>query len=45
VNPLTPLRAGERYTITVRALPNLRGRAGSNAAVFDGPRPPSRPPQ
>lgn len=44
VSALTPLKAGERYTITVRALPNLLGRSGSSAGVFDGPRPPSRPP-
>lgn len=40
VNPLTPLKTGERYTITVRALPNLLGRAGSTSGVFEGPRPP-----
>jgi hypothetical protein len=40
----TPLRTGERYTLTVRALPNLLGRSGSSAAVFEGPRAPSRPP-
>ena len=34
VNPLTPLRTGERYTITVRALPNLLGRAGSASGGF-----------
>lgn len=45
VNPLTPLKAGERYTITVRALPNLLGRAGSASGVFDGPRPLAKPPQ
>jgi hypothetical protein len=44
VNPLTPLKAGERYTITVRTLPNLVGHAGSASGVFDGPRPPTRPP-
>ena len=44
VNPLTPLKSGERYTITVRALPNLLGHSGSSAAVFDGPRPPAKPP-
>jgi hypothetical protein len=44
VNPLTPLKTGERYSITVRALPNLQGRAGSSPAVFDGPRVPTRPP-
>ena len=44
VNPLTPLRAGERYVITVRALPNLIGHSGSSSATFEGPRPPSRPP-
>jgi hypothetical protein len=44
LNPLTPVRPGERYTITVRALPNLLGRIGSSPAVFDGPRPPARPP-
>lgn len=45
VNPLTPLKAGERYVITVRALPNLLARTGSAAAIFDGPRPATRPPQ
>ena len=45
VNPLTPLKAGERYTITVRAIPNLLARTGSAVAVFDGPRPPARPPE
>jgi hypothetical protein len=45
VNPLTPLKAGERYTITVRALPNLLGHSGSAAGVFEGPRPPAKPPQ
>jgi hypothetical protein len=44
VNPLTPLKAGERYTITVRTLPNLLGHAGTASGVFDGPRPPARPP-
>jgi hypothetical protein len=45
VNPLTPLKAGERYTIAVRALPNLLGRSGTTSGVFDGPRPPARPPK
>jgi hypothetical protein len=44
VNPLTPLKTGERYTITVRALPNLLGKAGSGAAILEGPKPPARPP-
>jgi hypothetical protein len=44
VNPLTPLKTGERYTITVRALPNLIGKAGSSSGVFDGPRPPAAKP-
>jgi hypothetical protein len=44
VNPLTPLKSGEHYTITVRALPNLLGKAGSAPGVFDGPKPPARPP-
>jgi hypothetical protein len=43
-NPLTPLKTGERYTITVRALPNLQGRTGTAVGVFDGPRAPTRPP-
>jgi hypothetical protein len=45
VNPLTPLKTGERYTISVRALPNLLGRAGTAAGSFDGPRPPAKPPE
>jgi hypothetical protein len=44
VNPLTPLKTGERYTLTVRALPNLLGRVGAAIGVFDGPPPPARPP-
>jgi hypothetical protein len=45
VNPLTPLRTGERYALTVRAIPNLVGRIGSVHGVFEGPRPPAaRPP-
>jgi hypothetical protein len=44
LNPATPLKAGERYTITVRALRNLLGRTGTSTAVFDGPRPPVKPP-
>jgi hypothetical protein len=44
VNALTPLKAGERYTISVRAIPNLLGRAGTASGSFDGPRPPAKPP-
>ena len=44
VNPLTPLKAGEHYTITVRALPNLLGKAGSAPGLLDGPKPPAKPP-
>ena len=45
LNPLTPLRTGQRYTITVRAIPNLLGKAGTTSGTFDGPRPPTRPPE
>jgi hypothetical protein len=44
VNPLTPLKIGERYILTVHALPNLLGHAGSSAAILEGPRPPQKPP-
>ena len=45
VNPLMPLKTGQRYTITVRALPNLLGHIGSASGGFDGPTAPPRPPE
>lgn len=44
VSPTTPLRAGQRYTLTVRAIRNLVGRAGTSTGVFDGPAVPPKPP-
>jgi hypothetical protein len=44
VNPATPLKTGEPYILTVRALRNLLGNTGTSRAVFDGPPGPPKPP-
>lgn len=44
VSPATPLKAGQRYVITLRAIRNLIGRTGSSTVPFDGPAAPSKPP-
>jgi hypothetical protein len=42
--PATPIRAGDRYVVTVRNLPNLVGASGTATGVFDAPKPKPAPP-
>jgi hypothetical protein len=44
LSPSTPLKIGQRYVLTVRAVRNLTGNAGSSTGVFDGPAAPPKPP-
>ena len=45
LDPSTPLKAGDKYTVTLRGIRNLVGRAGTASGTFDAPRPPTvKPP-
>ena len=45
INPATPLRVGEKYSVTLRGIRNLVGLAAPANAVFEVPKPAARPPE